>query len=414
MLPEAVQVAAAEGQRAKVLVDRVEQLARTAHAQRHRRGVHLARVVRAVAVVHHDTAAGRAERLDRKVLALLHLHVEARRRDDRHRLAAVDAVALDVVSVQVAHTLHLVRLAVRLKLVRLHHLLHGGTDVAQPHVDTRRGNACVGRLLDRRKQRVPRRLKVQRERTVHDAALDLDTKVHLEHIRRLQHTLVAGVRRVVRRDLVQTHTGRETDAALEAVLLDQRTRAVLDEVRNLGRRHAGADGALCVLTHLAVHLGRTADQVVVVALALLLDTLALTQLLGRDALALLRELGRVVLLDLAHGEHAAREHLGEPDGRRLRLLHRRLARLLLLFVLVLVLVLLLLFLVGLGRAVGGLLVVLVVLLLIALGLSLAHVLRRRCVAHLRLGHLCGEPIGCARRLRGHLFGHGCANAQERA
>ena len=122
--------------------------------------------------------------------------------------------------------------------------------------------------------------------------MDVDAEIDLEHVLVLQHcdndaasdsqqtytlatyTLasnaviqptrcVATVRRVVRGDMIPAQSSREADAALHAVLLDERARAVLDQVGNLDHRHARLDRLACVRAHLSMHLGRAADRVVV-------------------------------------------------------------------------------------------------------------------------------------------------------
>lgn len=88
--------AAAEGQRAKGLVDVSQQLLGPGGAQRHVAVAEVAHVVAALALLQHVSPAGAAEGLDRVELALLH----ARRvavLHDRHALAAVDLIRRDAV-----------------------------------------------------------------------------------------------------------------------------------------------------------------------------------------------------------------------------------------------------------------------------------------------------------------------------
>ena len=73
---------------------------------------------------------------------------------------------------------------------------------------------------------------------------------------------IAAIWRVVRGAVVDTEAGREADASLEAVLLDERAGAVLDGLRDVDHAHAGLDDLARVLPYLPVHLGALADVVV--------------------------------------------------------------------------------------------------------------------------------------------------------
>ena len=119
----------------------------------------------------------RPERLDREELALLHLVSLAAALYDGHGLPRVDLIGPDRVPVEVADRLHGVGLAVELDLVRLHHLLHCGADIAQPDVDSRLPDSGVCRLLDRGEQRFELGIERHGERAVDDAPADVRAKV---------------------------------------------------------------------------------------------------------------------------------------------------------------------------------------------------------------------------------------------
>lgn len=134
VVAQAVQVAAAEGQGAKVLVDAAQQGLCRVDAQGHLGRVDAARVVRRLHVVVDVALARRAKRLDGEDFALFHLGLVAAL-DDGHRLAAVDLVLVDVVPVEVADRPYLVRLAAQLHFVALHDFLDCGANVGHAHVD---------------------------------------------------------------------------------------------------------------------------------------------------------------------------------------------------------------------------------------------------------------------------------------
>lgn len=87
-------------------------------------------------IISDEAFAGTAKGLDGKGLAFLHLRLISSFHD-RHALATVDTVGVDVVSVQVSDALHRERRPPDLHLVALHHLLNGGANVAHAHVDPR-------------------------------------------------------------------------------------------------------------------------------------------------------------------------------------------------------------------------------------------------------------------------------------
>lgn len=71
-----------------------------------------------------------------------------RRQSGRGLRAANPLVRGDGVAVQVADTLHFVRLSIELDLVRLHHLLHRRPDFVEAGIDARLFDPRVGRRLD--------------------------------------------------------------------------------------------------------------------------------------------------------------------------------------------------------------------------------------------------------------------------
>lgn len=148
----------------------------------------------------------------------------------------------------------------------------------------------------------------------------MDAKVHLQHVSLLQHHLVSGVGRVVRRAVVDTQPAGEAHASqkvvplLETRVAGQGTNAVLDGLRDLDQRLAGLDELLRILADLAVNLGSLAvllQEVVVhpVEVALLLVGCAVRILV-------------LVLDNLAFGELVVGEEGGDGDPWRFGLLLR--------------------------------------------------------------------------------------------
>ena len=174
----------------------------------------------------------------------------------------MDLVGPDRVPVEVSDGPDGVGLAVELDLVRLHHLLHRGADVAQPDVDAGLPDPGVRRLPDRRQQGVELGVERHGERAVDDAPADVRAKVQLHHVAVLEHRLVARVGRPVRCHVVQRTPRRERDAGVQAVCLDEGAHAVLEPLAELRHGRPGlGDLRGDELADAAVDLGGAADVV---------------------------------------------------------------------------------------------------------------------------------------------------------
>lgn len=201
-----------------------------------------------------------AECLNGKGFTLFHLSLVAAL-DNRHRLAAVDAIPADAVAVEVADAFYGVCLPLDLALVALHDLLDRSANVRHAHIDTCFLNTCVGSILARIDQVVIGWVEVHGEGRVDNASVDVHTKVDLHDVLLLEYHLVARVGRIVGSAVVdaqarrETHTGLERIALLETLVSGESAHRVLDALCNLGERHARLDPLLCPLSDLTVHLG---------------------------------------------------------------------------------------------------------------------------------------------------------------
>lgn len=280
-------------------------------------------------IVSHVALSGATEGLDGKHFSLLHLGLVATL-DDRHALAAVDDILVDVVSVEVSDRLHWIRGAVDFDLVAFHRLLDGSADVTHTDVDTSflhrisQGllhttadggntytNASISGILDSLQERVEDWVKGHGEGAVDNASIDMDAKVDLHHVSLLQHHLVPCVGRVVRRAVVDTQTTGEAHATqkvvplLKALVAGQGPNALLDALRDLGQSLAGLDGLARILADLTVDLR---------SLAVLLQEVVVHPV--KVALLLVgRTVGIVVLVldDLSFGKLVVGEEGGERD-----------------------------------------------------------------------------------------------------
>ena len=126
-------------------------------------------------------------------------------------------------TIEVPDRLHRVHLTIQLHLIRLHDLLDGLSDIAQPHVDAGLFDPCVGRLTHCIHQRVVLGILVPREGTVDDAAIDMCPKIEFDDIIRLKDRLVAAVRGPVSRDVIDGASGRKSDAPVRILGPDQLT-----------------------------------------------------------------------------------------------------------------------------------------------------------------------------------------------
>mmetsp|Transcript_45115 Transcript_45115/g.90097 ORF Transcript_45115/g.90097 Transcript_45115/m.90097 type:complete len:281 (-) Transcript_45115:181-1023(-) len=220
LLARPVDPPAAEGERVEILVDEVEELLRLWQTQRNMTYVEILHVMGALEVLLDIALSSGAERLYGEELALLHARRFAAL-DDRHRFASVDLIRADRMAVQIAARFHLVRLAVDLDFVRLHHLLACGANVTQPGVDACCLDARISRLAHRLRQRVELRVKMHGPRRVDDPPVDVRAKIDLAHITVLQDGLVARVGRPMGSDMVERAPCWECNACLEAVLLNE-------------------------------------------------------------------------------------------------------------------------------------------------------------------------------------------------
>mmetsp|Transcript_36851 Transcript_36851/g.83100 ORF Transcript_36851/g.83100 Transcript_36851/m.83100 type:complete len:333 (+) Transcript_36851:849-1847(+) len=266
---QAIQVAAAEGEGAKVAIDNPEKLLGLGHPQGDVASVEVLHVVTALEVLMHDSLAGRAERLDRVELALLHLGRVASL-DNGHALARMDLVRVDRVTVEVPDRLHGVDLSVDLNLVGLHDFLDSLADIAQSHVDACLLDAGIGRLLDRLGQRVVAGVEVVGESAVDDPPVDVSAEVELDNVVVLQHGLVSSVGCPVSRHMVDAATSGEGDAALGELVLDELSHFVLQLLAEIDHELSWLGDRLEVLARRPVNFRPLARFLVDVALQPLL------------------------------------------------------------------------------------------------------------------------------------------------
>jgi len=131
-------------------------------------------IVRSFHILMNETTASTSKGLNGKVFALLHFCLVTIV-NNGNRLASVDLVRVDRVSVQVTDRLDLICLALNLNLVRLHDFLDGGTNIAQSHVNTSLLDSSVGRILDSSQQVIVNRVEGERESRVNDSSCNTNT-----------------------------------------------------------------------------------------------------------------------------------------------------------------------------------------------------------------------------------------------
>ena len=133
--PKVLQVPPGEDERAKVVVNRLEQ--RLCRSQAHARSVDsLVTTIAIDAVIISDTAfAGASKRLDGEDVALFHTLI-CLRFGEGNLLVAVNLVAEDVVAGEAADGFHGDRFAVQLDFVAFHGLLDYAADLVDAGIDS--------------------------------------------------------------------------------------------------------------------------------------------------------------------------------------------------------------------------------------------------------------------------------------
>mmetsp|Transcript_2358 Transcript_2358/g.7522 ORF Transcript_2358/g.7522 Transcript_2358/m.7522 type:complete len:403 (+) Transcript_2358:293-1501(+) len=203
-------------------------------------------------------SVGRTKGLDRKELTLFHPGLFTAFHNG-YTLAGVNLVRTNAVTVQVANRFDRVDIAVNLKLIALHGLLNGFAHITQANIDPGRADTCVGGCLDCLKKCVELRIECHCECAVNDATVHLCAEIQLHHIVVLQDSVITGVRGVVSGHVIDTASSRESDARIEAILLDQLAVHGLDLFTHVDELHTRLDDGLRKLAGLAMRLSGVTD-----------------------------------------------------------------------------------------------------------------------------------------------------------
>ena len=145
----------------------------------------------------------------------------------------------------------------------------------------------------------------------------MSSKINFHHIALLQHHLIPGVGRIMRRTMIKTQPARESHATLDVIALlqalmaCQRTNRILDALRDLRQGLSGLDILLGILADLAVDLG----ALPVLLQPVIVHAVEISLLLAGGAVRILI----LVLDDLAFGELVIGEERRERNTRRVAL-----------------------------------------------------------------------------------------------
>lgn len=216
----------------------------------------------AVAIMIHVALPRTSKRLNSILLALFHPSLIAIL-NDRDSLTRVDLISSDIVTIQVPDTLYGVNFITYFNLVTFHGLLDSLANICQSHVDACRLDPCLSRFPHSLDQIVIDRVLSPSKSTIGHHTIDLASKVNLHDIAGIQNSLVADIRRVVRRTMVNAAASGECNTSLKAISLDQFTICCLDLIAYVHQPHARLNELLCVLPGLSVNLGSPSQVVVI-------------------------------------------------------------------------------------------------------------------------------------------------------
>ena len=94
----------------------------------------------------------------------------------------MDVVAVDSVTTEISHTLHLVDLTINLNLITLHDLLDSLSNITEPDIDTSGLHTCLSGVLSGLQKVLELRVKGNSEGTIDQPAVDMSSKVDLADV----------------------------------------------------------------------------------------------------------------------------------------------------------------------------------------------------------------------------------------
>mmetsp|Transcript_873 Transcript_873/g.1437 ORF Transcript_873/g.1437 Transcript_873/m.1437 type:complete len:315 (-) Transcript_873:36-980(-) len=218
----------------------------------------------------------------------------------------------DRMSIEVANALDGIRLTIQLHLKTLHDFLNGFANIAQTHIDTCRLDALIRRFLDGLQQGIVLGVERYSPRRINDAPINLCSKVHLHDIIIAQHGIITRIGSIMRRDVIETATGRKANTTVQTSLHDELTVLILQSFAHVRELNAGLDERMSVRTHLSMDFGGVAN----LGVQVFRDAFHISQLF-RVLPVRLRLQG--MRLDLTYGEGFTRKESGDRNGGWFRL-----------------------------------------------------------------------------------------------
>ena len=168
-------------------------------------------VVTAVISIEYSSLSSRSECLDCKELTFLHSrHISAF--DNWHTLSGMDSVGGNRVSTKILDGLDRQDLVIDLKLMRLHDLLDGGTDVTETNIDTCGFDTFVGSFFHSEEEGVKNGVESHSEGAVNDVAVHLGSEIDFHHIVILENGLISWIWGVMGSTVVDTAACWESDS----------------------------------------------------------------------------------------------------------------------------------------------------------------------------------------------------------
>mmetsp|Transcript_12058 Transcript_12058/g.14162 ORF Transcript_12058/g.14162 Transcript_12058/m.14162 type:complete len:338 (+) Transcript_12058:625-1638(+) len=162
-------------------------------------------------------------------------------------------------AVQIPYTFDRKDLPPNLHLIALHNLLNRLSNITQPNINPCLTNPRISSLLHRLQQRIIHRIKTNRPRRVNNPPINLTPKIHLHHIIILQHGVIPGIRRIMRRHVVDTTPSRKPNTTFEPVLTNELPVLVLESFAHISELNTGFNEGLCIGSDLTVYFGRMTE-----------------------------------------------------------------------------------------------------------------------------------------------------------
>mmetsp|Transcript_17319 Transcript_17319/g.25424 ORF Transcript_17319/g.25424 Transcript_17319/m.25424 type:complete len:239 (+) Transcript_17319:495-1211(+) len=217
-------------------------------------------------------------------------------------------IRTNTMTIEIANALDRINLAIQLNLITLHNFLNGLPHITEPHIYPNSFDTSIGSILDSLQQGIIARIEGHSPSTVNNPSINLRPKVDLHDIIVLKHSVISGVRRVMRRHMIQRTARRKPNTSSQSIFPHQLSICLFNLLAQVGEFNTRLGDALRIFAYLAMHFTCMADLIVEILLHAF--TCAQFGACGAEGVAL-----QGMLLDFSDGEGAFCEEVAHGDGR---------------------------------------------------------------------------------------------------